>query len=167
MIHPNLAAIAATLPQVKSGTVRAFLDYMQRIHPADRLPGRRDIDPLHIPGLLPHVVLVEVHRQPPPEPARFFVRLAGEAILSAAPMPMMNRFLTFPPQPDTPAADVRNDVRQQVLANGQIYYWNGPPRLKFRLDFAHVEYVHCPLAEDGVTIDRIFSILHYQGSAAR
>ena len=168
MTHPNLAAIAATLPQVKSGKVRAFLDYMQRIHPADRLPGRRDIDPLDVPDLLANMILVEVHRQPAPEPARFFARIVGEAILTAAPVPVMNRYLDdmAAEAQSTPGGNARVsvDTRQQVLDSGRMYYWHGRPRMKFSFDYADVEYAHCPLADDGITIDRIVSTIYYSGA---
>lgn len=143
----------------RSSVIIDFLGYLQRIHPADRLPGRRDIDPLHIPTLLDHVVLAEVHRQPETsqgaqQPARFFVRIAGEAIVRALPEPVLNRYV---------GDDIRGNVRQTVLETGTMYYWYGPPRMKFRYDFDDVEYVHCPLAEDGLNIDRIFSAFYYRG----
>lgn len=144
----------------RSRVIADFLRYLQRIHPTDRLPGRRDIDPLHIPALLDHVVLAEVHRQPDtpqgPQPARFFVRIAGEAVMRAQLEPVLNRYV---------GNDVRGNVRQTVLETGVTYYWHGPPRMKFRYDFDHVEYVHCPLAEDGVMIDRIFSAFYYKGGS--
>jgi len=41
-----------------------------------RMPSRSDIDPLEIPKLLPHLILLEVHR----DPYRFRYRLAGSHI---------------------------------------------------------------------------------------
>lgn len=137
----------------QSRVIIDFLRYLQRIHPADRLPARRDIDPLHIPALLDNVVLAEVHRQAG-SPPRFFVRVAGDAILRALPGPVLNRYI---------GEDIRGNVRHTVLETGRIYYWRGPPRLKFRYDYDDVEYVHCPLASDGIMIDRIFSAFHYSG----
>ena len=37
-------------------------------------------------------------------------------------------------------------------------------RMKFRHDYADLEYVHCPLANDGITIDRIISVFYYHGA---
>jgi len=153
LARANLAAIAEALAVAQSRVIIDFLRYLQRIHPADRLPGRRDIDPLHIPNLLDNVVLAEVHRQPDSH-ARFFVRVAGEAIVRALPGPVLNHYI---------GEDIRGNVRQTVLETGKMYYWRGPPRLKFRYDFDDVEYVHCPLADDGILIDRIFSAFHYSG----
>lgn len=109
------------------------------------------------------VVLVEVHRTDPGAGLRFFVRLAGDRILDASPVPLMNRYL------DEAFADgagqIMIDVRRDVVSTGKTYYWYGPPRMKFKLDFVEtVEYAHCPLAEDGVTVDRIVSVFSYGGA---
>src|SRR3546814_17798654 len=85
---------------------------------------------------------------------RFRVTVAGETVRNASPVPMMGRFI------DEIAAEITDgrvivDVRQKVLDSGTAYYWYGPPRMRFRLDFANLEYVHCPLATDGATIDQI------------
>jgi hypothetical protein len=166
--HPNIAAIDDFLIRSRSNVVTDFLHYMRRIHPADSLPARQDIDMTAMPHLLPNIVLVQVERAVPPQPARFFVRVAGEVILEAALSPMMNRYIDeivatnarLSGQP----ASVIQDVRQQVLQTGISYYWYGPPRMKFRHDYADLEYVHCPLADDGVTIDRIISVFYYHGA---
>ncbi|WP_374298850.1 hypothetical protein [Ferrovibrio sp.] len=166
--HPNIAAIDDILTRVRSNVVSDFLHYMRQIHPADRLPARRDFDIAAVPHLLPNMVLVQVERQPAPQPARFFVRVAGEIILEAAPSPMMNRYIdeivaTNARLSGRPASVIL-DVRQQVLQTGLSYYWHGPPRMKFRHDYADLEYVHCPLANDGITIDRIISVFYYHGA---
>lgn len=45
-----------------------------------RIPKRRDIDPIHIPRLLPHIYLVDVERQ---DGLRFRIRLAGTYLETA------------------------------------------------------------------------------------
>lgn len=166
--HPNIAAIDDILTRARSNVVRDFLHYMRRIHPPDRLPARRDFDMAAVSHLLPNMVLVQVERQPMSQPARFFVRVAGEVVLEAAPSPMMNRYIdeivaTNASLSGRPASVIL-DVRQQVLRTGVSYYWHGPPRMKFRHDYADLEYAHCPLADDGVTIDRIISVFYYHGA---
>lgn len=166
--HPNIVAIDAILGKSQSSVVRDFLRYMRQIHPPGHLPARRDFDMTALPHLLANIVLVEVERQPAPQPARFFVRVTGEAVLDAAPSPMMNRYIDEIVATNTRLsgrdAGVILDVRQQVLSTGITYYWRGPPRMKFRHDYADLEYVHCPLADDGITIDRIISAFYYEGA---
>ncbi|MFC3676850.1 hypothetical protein [Ferrovibrio xuzhouensis] len=160
--HPNLAALDRHLAEARHPDVAAFLQYMIRIHPAGRLPARADFDPRAIPALLPGVVLAEVVRLADAAP-RLRVTVAGETVRNASPVPMMGRFI------DEIAAEITDgrvivDVRQKTLDSGTCYYWYGPPRMRFRLDFANLEYVHCPLATDGATIDHIISFFHYEGA---
>lgn len=137
---------------------------MKAIHPPDGLPARAAFDPIDVPQLLGNIVLVKVERQPAPASPRFLVQVAGEDILNAALTPMMNRYLDdLARRNEKPAAQVIVDSRHGVLETGCTYYWYGPPRMKFRLDFADVEYCHCPLADDGVTVDRIISCVQYSG----
>ena len=160
--HPNLAALNRYLGDARHPDISAFLQHMIRIHPPGRLPARGDFDPLAVPALLSGLVLVDIAR-PSDRSPRFRVCVAGETVLNAAPVPMMGRFI------DEIAAQIGGgkvvvDVRQTVLDSGVSYYWYGQPRMKFRLDFANLEYVHCPLAADGATIDHILSFFHYEGA---
>ena len=163
--HPNLAAIDDILARARSPRLAAFLRHMKAIHPPDRLPARAAFDPIDVPQLLGNIVLVKVERQPEPSLPRFLVKVAGDDVLNAAPGPMMNRYLDeLVRRNEKVAAQVIVDSRQGVVDTGCTYYWFGPPRMKFRFDFADVEYCHCPLAEDGVTVDRIMSFLQYSGA---
>ena len=160
--HPNLAALNRYRTEVRHPDVAAFLQHIIHIHPANRLPSRSDFNPASVPALLPGMVLADVIR-PAHGGARFRVCVAGETVLNASPVPMMGRFV------DEIAAAITGgrvivDVRQTVLDTGCSYYWYGLPRMTFRLDFAKLEYLHCPLAEDGETIDHVLSFFHYEGA---
>lgn len=139
---------------------------MRAIHPDDRLPARAAFDPMCVPHLLGNLVLVEVQRNR--EGMRFFVRVAGEMVLRAAPVPLMNRYietsvnLTTRPDDESQARIV--NVRQQVADSGCTIYFHGHVNVPFRFNFAAMEYAHCPLAEDGLTVDRILSAFHYEGA---
>lgn len=168
-LHPNISAIDAALAAAESGVIVDFLRYMRRIHPADRLPPRAAFDPIDIPQLLGHLVLVEVRRQADGA-MRFFVRVAGETVLRAAPVPLMNRYIeSSVALTQASAAESRArvvDVRRQVVETGCSVHWRGRINIPFRFNFADVEYVHCPLAEDGVTVDRIVSAFFYHGATS-
>jgi hypothetical protein len=60
---------------ISDDRIRDAYAYWRRIAGARALPRRRDLDPLDIPKLLPHVMLVEVHG-----PGRYRYRLIGTAI---------------------------------------------------------------------------------------
>lgn len=165
-LHPNIAAIDAALAAADSRILRDFLTYMREIHPADRLPARTHFDPMAIPHLLSHLVLVQVERHE--HSMRFLVRVAGEMVLRAAPVPLMNRYietsvnLTRDPGDESQARVV--NVRQTVADTGCTIYFHGHVNIPFRFNFAAMEYAHCPLAEDGVTVDRVLSGFYYHGA---
>jgi len=163
----NLAAITETLSRVQTPAIVAFLRCMQAIHPADRLPARAAFDPMAIPHLLRNLVLVQVERHGDGA-LRYLVRVAGELVLSAAPVPLMNRHLEssigLTPGSAMQSKATILDVRRQVVESGTMLYWHGKPSIPFRFDFADLEYVHCPLAEDGDTVDRVLSCFFYHGA---
>lgn len=65
-----------SLEEVGSRVVHAAHDYWRSKIRSNRLPTRRDIDPVEIPKLLPHVLLTEIRSEP--FQARY--RLAGTAL---------------------------------------------------------------------------------------
>lgn len=163
-MHPNVAAIESALGQAQVPGVKDFLRFMRAIHPADRLPSRAAFDPTCIAKLLPNIVMVEVVRANESSGMRFFVRVVGQAVADSTESFSMNRYLdeTLSMPANLPGNSTPIEVRRRVVETGQTYFWSGPPRLKFKLDFyGAVEYAHCPLAEDGVAVDRIVSIFTY------
>lgn len=165
MTHPNLAAIKAGLAAAGNPVTAAFLQHMHDIHPADRLPARAAFDPMAVVSLLPYLVLVEIHRETP-QHMRFYVRVAGEMVLAAAPVPLMNRYIessvNLGKAPDDSQSRIV-DIRRQVAETGVAVHWRGRVDIPFRFNFADVELAHCPLADDGVTPDRILSAFFYHG----
>jgi len=163
--HPNIAAIDAALAAAGSRVLRDFLTYMRAIHPADRLPTRGDFDPMAIPHLLSHLVLVQVERGV--DSTRFLVRVAGEMVLRAAPVPLMNRYIdtsvNLHKSPDESEARIVS-VRRQVADTGVTRHFYGKVNIPFRFNFADMEYAHCPLADDGETVDRVLSAFYYHGA---
>ena len=61
---------------IVSPVVRAGYEYWQRQHRGALPPRRADIDPVDIPALLPHVVLLDVLR----DPLDFHYRLIGSRV---------------------------------------------------------------------------------------
>src|SRR3546814_18267061 len=73
---PTLSAII--LPEDAAPKIKALLAYWQSIHPAGGgLPGRRHLDPIDIPELLPNIWMIDVKRGP----LRFRFRLVGTEIV--------------------------------------------------------------------------------------
>jgi hypothetical protein len=166
MTHANLTAIDAALAATDTPVIASFLSHLRHIHPDDRLPARAAFDPMAVPQLLPNLVLAEVRRED--GAIRFFIRVAGETVLGAAPVPLMNRYLEssvrLTENPGDESKERIVDVRRQVVDSGRTIHWRGRVNIPFRFNFGEVEFVHAPLAEDGVTVDRILSALFYHGA---
>jgi hypothetical protein len=160
--HPNIDAATAALAQARHTTVQQFITYYLGIHPASFLPGRSAFDPVAIPRLLPHLVLAEVERQGGDLPARFRIKVAGDEVVAAMRMPLIGRYLDEIANTSEPTARFPIESRHAVVDTGRLVYRRGKPRMRFSLDYAEVEYVHCPLAEDGVNVDHVLTVNHYQ-----
>ncbi|MEK9969442.1 MAG: hypothetical protein VW600_09915 [Ferrovibrio sp.] len=159
----NLEAARAAMAQARHPIVRDFLGYYIGIHPANALPARCVFDPTAIPRLLPNLVLAEVVRQPDNAPARFRIKVAGEEVVQAMRMPLIGRFLDEIANSSEPTARFPIESRHSIVETGRMIYRRGTPRMRFSLDYAEVEYAHCPLAEDGFTVDHIVTVNYYQG----
>jgi hypothetical protein len=158
----NLDAAGTARQQAQYAPVRDFLDYYISIHPCDSLPARAAFDPTAIPRLLPNLVLAEVVHQPDSAPPRFRIKVAGEEVVQAMRMPLIGRFLDEIANTHEPTARFPIESRYSVVENGCMIYRRGQPRMRFSLDYAEVEYAHCPLAEDGVSVDHIVTINYYK-----
>lgn len=163
--HPNLDAVDAALAKARHPVISSFLTYYRSIHPIDALPARSRFNPMAIPRLLPNLVLVEVeYPQGRDAPARFRVKVAGETVVNALGMAMHGRYMDEIANRSEPTMRFPIATRQTVIETGRLAYHYGRPRVRFPLDFANIEALHCPLAEDGVTIDQIVSVFHYEGT---
>lgn len=156
----NIAALQDCLTKVQSERLAEFIRYMLVIHPVNRLPRRRDFDPLMIPGLLSGVVLVTVHHED--GDSRFKMKVVGQDVIDASPVKIGHRYLDEIVA-DLPEASVIIGTRQKVLETGHAYLRQGPPTMPFTFKMTVLEYIHCPLSEDGETIDQIISFFSYRG----
>lgn len=77
---PEFAMTTAALPSMTSPVLRKLRDYWLGLRGERAMPARADIDPLHIPALLPQVVLVDVIGAPPV----FRYRLIGTDVVEMA-----------------------------------------------------------------------------------
>lgn len=165
--HPNLDAVDAALAQARHPAVADFLVYYRSIHPQNALPARSRFNPMAIPRLLPHLVLAEVeYPQGPEAPGRFRIKVAGDEVTRSLGISMHGRYLDEIANSERPSMRFPIADRQIVAETGRLIYRIGQPRVQFSLDFADIELVHCPLAEDGVTVSHVVSVFHYNGASA-
>jgi len=153
--HPGLDSVEGILRKARNPELRGLLAYWVSIHPEDRLPARRDFDPLKVRKALPNIVLTDVER----DPYRFRIRLMGTAVVAAMQRDFTGRYL------DEVWPDARNQLlvrhRVEVAETGLPNYRYGLSPTPFRLGFAPLERVFLPLAEDGERVDMILSMIAY------
>lgn len=157
----NIAALHDFLSKAQQAGTQRFIRYMLSIHPAERLPARRHFDPLAIPGLLSGVALVAVERDGPQ--LRLRMKVVGQDLVEASPVRLAHRYLDDV-LADLPGAEVILKSRLQVVDTGCAYFRTGSPSMPFAYRMAALEYVHCPLSENGETVDQIVSYFSYRKS---
>lgn len=141
-----------------SPRLKLFVDYMIAIQPAERLPRRDEFDPRSIPQLLDSIVLVKVEREG--GRIRFRTTVVGQTVIEAAPAPIANRYLDDFSREVGGAEEILT-TRRKVVDTGRALLNQSRPLVPFAYKMRAVEYVHCPLATDGRTVDQIVSCFFY------
>lgn len=146
----------AAMP-TESGTPCPEIDklvaHWRRIHPAQGLPGRQHFDPADLPDLLPHIWLMDVHR----DPWRFRIRLVGTAIVRFAGRDTTGRWCddAFPGFEQSPAyTDIVTCADRGIPIFRTM-------KLLAKDDHRLSRRVHLPLASDGSRVDVILSLTRY------
>ena len=120
-----------------------------------RLPSRRDIDPLEIPGLMPHAVIVDVRREPDLD---FRYRLVGTNNVDHHFTDHSGEWFSEIPHQKAPSQIWQNCKR--VVETGEPFLANTPyvgPHSAFR----EAEDIILPLASDGETVDSLLVFIDY------
>lgn len=75
--------------QIEHPDLRLLYDYWDGKRDGRRMPARSDLDPLDIPRLLKHILLVDVEH----DPIRFFVRVYGTGIVDLRGIDLTGKYL--------------------------------------------------------------------------
>lgn len=147
---------AAPLPEMP--VLRELLRYWHSKCGADgmdvRLPGRADLDPLELRGLLPHIYLIDVVRQSGTDRLQFRIRLLGERHVEVYGLGLVGKVIddVFPPAVAAEFNRLYAAVvgrRAPLINRGQVSWIRNK-------EWLHYEGLHAPLSSDGSTIDAIF-----------
>lgn len=138
----NLSPAMATL----------FDHWSERREALGRLPGRRDIDLDRIRQIIPSLWLLGVER----DPLRFRLRLIGEAIRAANHDEI---------RPGAYVDEITTEFGDRTFLDRLIWmvetrrpdHYLGPPTASHLPELSKIERLSVPLADDGVTVDRILS----------
>lgn len=124
------------------------------MHRGKRLPARADLEPMDIPQLLPHLMLIEVHRES--SRLRFRFRLIGSAVCQYAGRNWTGRYLDDPDY--GPGAKAVTGYYTQVVDSRQPFRgeqfapWYGK-------EYQYYERLALPLSSDGENVDMVLSAL--------
>jgi len=130
------------------GRIRALYRYWESKRVGTRFPGRAGIDPVDIPLILSHVLLVDVRR----EPLRFFFRVAGGAADAIFGHQVTGLYLHQ--IRDTHLYDVEKAQYREPVDTGQPCYHRNEA-VDREGEIFRYERVLLPLSEDGETIDKL------------
>jgi len=162
---------AFSLPKEAAPKIRALFDYWRSIHPAGAgqggpLPGRRHLDPIDIPELLPNIWMIDVLRSlQKSDGLRFRFRLVGTEIVKFTGRDATGQALDaiYPDYPNTEAFR----AHRAVAESGQPGYRKSGVLSNPGRNFVEAERLYLPLAEDGKTVDIILVMTLYKGEPPR
>jgi hypothetical protein len=138
-------------PERDDPRLRAIWDYWCSRHRGGRLPGRRDIDPLHIPRLLGHIGIIEVLRQADGG-RRFRFRLWGTRLTELYGRDYTGSYLEDVILPTR--VEAIRAVFEMVVLTHLPHFWQVPVPAENR-DFISNRRLLMPLASDGETVDAL------------
>jgi hypothetical protein len=139
----------AALP-ITDGRLQAAFDYWRRIAAGNKLPCRRDLDPVDIPRLLPHVMLIEV--QPD---GRYRYRLIGTANAQEQGMNATGQFVDEVLKGEYKGHVLRlydECVREcRALYSESLFLSTAGGTIE-----RHTKVLFMPLSDDGVSVNQVF-----------
>ena len=150
------APITATLTPITDARLQDALDYWRLKSAGRSMPRRADIDPLDIPKLLPHVMVVEALPS-----GRYRYRLIGTENTDAQGVHATGRYLDeiLPgPEYKTHVLRLYDECVQSHRALYSECLFISP---QGRTPERHIKVVFLPLSEDGVTVNQIMVIQVY------
>ena len=147
------------LLDIRSPILRQGLAYWNEKRGHRAMPARADFDPMEIIPILPHVVLLDVLR----DPLDFRYRLIGTLTEEHMAEPYTGRRFSEIPHQRAPSRiwSCSEQVVQDPRPLRSDIPYIGPKR-----DFTTVEDVMMPLAADGETVDMIFVVVDYNQKRA-
>jgi hypothetical protein len=150
------------LPEGAAPKIQVLYNYWQSIHPGGgALPGRRHLDPIDIPELLPNIWMIDVQRPP----LRFRFRLVGTEIVKFTGRDVTGRWLDeiYPDYEKTDAFRMHRDCAE----SGRPGYRKSGVLSNPGRNYVEAERLYLPLAEDGQEVDIVLVMTLYIGDPPR
>jgi hypothetical protein len=141
-----------TAPAVtpRHDALKTLAAYWQAKKGERRAPARADLDPVEIPALMPHLVLLDVE----PAPRRLRFRLVGTAVVTGLGRDLTGRYIDDLQLSETQRAMFAECHRVADTGEPACATWEYT-----REDGRHVrmERLVLPLSSDGTTIDMLLA----------
>ena len=152
-VAPQASLAPDVATNIRDQRLRRFYDYWIERRGEQRMPSRRDIDPLDFPYLLGKLMLVDVLANP----QRFRVRLHGTEVVARMHYDMTGKFLDEVPRPEW---------RTYILDRCRGLAASGEPLLltnDLLLDgwSSRYEALWLPFSDDGVSINLLVCAMIY------
>jgi hypothetical protein len=149
---------------ISDARLQGVYDYWCRISAGRPMPRRDDIDPVDIPKLLPHVMLVEVHG-----PGRYRYRLIGTANAQEHGINATGRFVDEVLKGPEYKDHVLRLYDESVQARRPLYSESLFLAASGGSIERHTKVVFMPLSDDGATVNQMFvaQIFHYVDQKTR
>jgi hypothetical protein len=149
------------IPDECDARIARVYDYWQARRPSPgMLPGRQHIKPLELNGLLPHVWLCDVRR----DPLRFRYRILGTAITMAMGKDVTGYWLDDVHESFV-SSKAYADFAAAVQAKAPSLY-RGRPQFHLHKDYVAIERLLLPLAENGEDVDMLLGLTVYRANFA-
>jgi hypothetical protein len=140
-------------PATAKPQIVAIYDYWRsKAQSGGMLPGRRHIDPIEIPRLLPNVWLVDVVD----DVRRFRVRLIGTALVDAGMPLKVGDFILDRLLPEQRAASLAEF--ESVVQSREPLWYRGPVNLQHETYVHEIERIFLPLATDGRAVNMLLCL---------
>lgn len=139
----------------KNKEVQDGYDYWRSKMTANRLPSRGDINPIEIPRLMPHVVMVDVKREPAFD---FRYRLVGTYVAEHLYTDHTGSWFSEIEHQKEPSQIWRNC--KKVAETGEAFL-AATPYVGPHKGYRQVEDIILPLADDGETVDTLLVFVCY------
>jgi len=142
------------IPSLRGAVVAKGYGYWASKFEDGRLPGRRALDPLEIPDLLPQIALLDISR----EPWDFRFRLVGTGLVSHLGGDLTGQWMSAIPGLKPPSAlfDDCHQVASTAEPSSSLRPYGGPANELF-----DAEDMILPLASDGRTPDMLLMFVEY------
>lgn len=158
-MHRSLGQAKELLQRAVNPAIRMGLEFYITVHPGDRLPQRRLLDPVALPpALLPHLFVIDVL----PGGAGFRMRLMGTHQVGAYGRDFTGRRLVDAEIPGI-SRSATYAMLEPVARRGEPGYFRGPTAFRFQDDYETHEQVLLPFAGEGAEVAMICGVIHFEG----